>query len=193
MDSREGMGNGRTERMRRWLELFIGVLLKHESFKEEVSGWDMEIFLMSAQLHDVGKIAVADHLLNKSDTLTKDEYGELKTHADFGLKVIQQIKESIDDVILLYHAEALAGSHHEKWDGTGYPQGLKGKEIPLQGRLMAIVDVYNAMTSDRPHRGMIFHKDAVDIIKSLKGTHFDPELVEVFLEHEKEFERVGDI
>ena len=193
MDIRGGMKKGHTERMKRYLEVFINVLLKHESFKEEVSGWDIDIFLMSAQLHDIGKIAVADHLLNKSDTLTEDEYEELKTHTDLGFKIVQQIKENINDASLLYHAEALAGHHHEKWDGTGYPHGLKGKGIPLQGRLMGIVDVYDALTNDRPHRGMIFHREAVDIIKSLSGKHFDPELVEVFLEHEKEFEKVRDV
>jgi len=92
---------------------------------------------------------------------------------------------------LLRHAEVLAKTHHEKWDGTGYPKGLKGKEIPLQGRIMTIVDVYNALTNNRPHRCMYNHKEAVDIVKSLSGTQFDPDLVEVFLEHEDEFERAG--
>ena len=191
VDIRGGSEKGQTERMRRYLEVFIGALLTHDKFREEVSSWNIEIFLMSAQLQDVGKIAIADSLLHKTGRLTDDEYENVKAHADFGVKVVQQIKGSVDDESLLRHAEALAGSHHEKWDGTGYPQGLKGREIPLQGRLMAIVDVYDALTSSRPHRDMMTHREAVDIIKSLSGMHFDPELVEVFLEHEKEFKRTG--
>ena len=191
VDIRGGMTSGHVERMRRYLRLFVDVLLEDDTYKEEVSAWDVDIFLMSAQLHDVGKIAVSDIVLNKTGKLTEDEFADVKRHAEFGVRIIQQIKENVDDGNLLQHAEALTGSHHEKWDGTGYPNGLKGKEIPLQGRIMAIVDVYDALTNHRPHRSMLNHKEAIGIVKNLSGTQFDPDLVEIFLEHEKEFERAG--
>jgi len=144
-------------------------------------------------LHDVGKIAVADRVLNKAKELTDEEYEKIKGHADFGVKIIQKVKENVENGNLLYHAEALTGSHYEKWDGSGYPRGLKGEEIPLQGRIMAIVDVYDALTTDRPHRAKKTHEEAVEIIGNSGGTQFDPDLVDVFLENEKEFETAGDV
>ena len=191
VDIRGGMANGHSERMRRYLRLFVDILSKDGDYAEEIASWDKEIFLMSAQLHDVGKIAVSDSVLNKEGKLTADEYSDVKRHADFGVEVIQQIMKDVDDRSLLHHAEVLAGTHHEKWDGAGYPNGLKGKEIPLQGRIMALVDVYDALTNNRPHRGMMNHREAVSIVRNLSGTQFDPGLVRIFLEHEAEFEKVG--
>ena len=179
-----------TERIRRYLEIFIFALLRYERYKPEVSSWDISLFLVSSQLHDVGKLAVAENILYKTDKLTDDELEDVKIHTDYGVKIIQQIKEHSSNSSLLYHAETLAGSHHERWDGTGYPQGLKGEDIPLQGRLMAIIDVYDALTTDRPHRRMLPHKAAVAIIRNGSGTHFDPNLVKIFLECENEFNEV---
>ena len=187
VDARDSRGSGQTERLRRYLEIFINALLMRENYKMEVSSWDIDIFLMSAQMYDVGKIAVADHILNKNRKLTHDEYESVKSHVDHGVKFINQVKENVEDETLLHHAEIMAGSHHEKWDGTGYPAGLKGRGIPLQGRIIAIVDVYNALTTNRPHREKKGHEEAVEIIMNGAGTQFDPELVEVFLECEKEF------
>jgi len=181
---------GATENVQQCLKIFINALSAHEEYKNEISGWDADLFLISAQLHDVGKIAVNHNILNKAGKLTEDEYKSIKNHTDFGVKIVHQIRDTVEDSNLLHHAEVLAGSHHEKWDGTGYPLGLKGSAIPLQGRIMAIVDVYSALVSDRPHRKKKSHKEAVDIIRRCSGTHFDPDLIEVFLEHEKEFEKI---
>jgi putative two-component system response regulator len=109
----------------------------------------------------------------------------MKNHVDYGVQVIQKLKSQIDHMNVLNHAEALTGSHHERWDGTGYPNGLKGYGIPLQGRIMAVVDVYDALTSDRPHRKRKTHEEAVEIIRSGSGTHFDPGIVNTFLENEE--------
>ena len=184
-----GKEHDHVERMRRYLEIFVNALSTCEAYKNEVLSWDIDLFLMSAQLHDVGKISVTDNILNKIDTLTSDEFEIVKSHVDFGGKVIQQIKDNIENGSLLHHAEAIAESHHERWDGTGYPRRLKGDDIPLQGRIMAITDVYDALTTDRPHRKKKTHKEAVEIIIYGKGTHFDPGLVDVFLENENEFEK----
>ena len=189
VDVRGGTADGHTERMRRYLKRFVRILANYKDY-EEVLTWDTDIFLMSAQLHDVGKIAVPDSILNKSEKLTDEEIANVQYHADFGVKIIQKIRENVDDGSLLHHAEALAGSHHEKWDGSGYPLGLKGTGIPLQGRIMAIIDVYDALTNHRPHRNMYGHREAVDIIRALSGTQFDPGLVEIFLEHENAFEGI---
>jgi putative two-component system response regulator len=155
---------------------------------KKIAKWNIGFLLSSAQLHDLGKIAIPDNILNKPDKLTSEEYEEIKSHANFGVKVVREIEEKTSDSDLRHHAEALVGSHHERWDGTGYPLGLKGEAIPLQGRLMAIVDVYDALTTDRPQRKMMSHDEAVKIIKANGGTQFDPELVRVFIDHEKEFQ-----
>jgi len=189
--ARSGKEQGYVERMRMYLNLIVNASLRHMSFKEVVSEWDIELFLLSAQMHDVGNIAVADHILNKPEELSDREFDDIINHVDFGVKIIRQIKENIKDGGLLHHAEMLVGSHHEKWDGTGYPRGLKGKKIPLQGRIMAIVDVYDALTTARPHRGGKTHNEAVEIIKNGAGTQFDPELIDVFLECESDFEKVA--
>jgi len=189
VDLRGGMESGYTERMRHYLEILISAMMNYNHYWKAIASWDIDIFLMSAQLHDLGKMAIADQILNKRGKLTPEEFEGVKTHTDFGIKIIQQIKENVNDSTALRHAEAMAGCHHEKWDGTGYPFGLKGENIPLQGRLMAIVDVYDALTTNRPQREKMQHKEAVEVIINGSGTHFDPELVRIFLECESEFER----
>jgi putative two-component system response regulator len=188
VDIRSCTEGGHTQSMRRYLEIFIKALLKHERYKKEVSAWNIDLFLMSAKLHDVGKIAVNDSILSKAEELTDEEIEDVKNHVDWGVKVISQIKENVDNGRLLHHAEVLVGSHHEKWDGTGYPLGLKGRGIPLEGRIMAIVDTYEALINDRPHRGRKTHEEAVETIRNSGGTHFDPDRVENCLEYEDELE-----
>jgi putative two-component system response regulator len=182
----------RVNRMRYYLEVFIEAILNHDSYRDEVLTWDIGVFLMSSQLHDIGNLTVSDTILKKSDRLTEEEYEQIKEHTSFGAKIVQQVKENISNGSLLHHAEALVGNHHEKWDGTGYPHGLRGNEIPLQGRIMAIVDVYDALTTDKPYRESKTHSEAVETIKNESGTHFDPVLVEVFLENEAKFADVAN-
>ena len=123
----------------------------------------------------------------KPGSLTKDEFEEMKKHADFGVEIIKRIEKNTSENAFLQYAEILAGTHHEKWDGTGYPNGLKGDEIPLAGRLMAIVDVYDALTNNRPYKKAFTHAEAVDIIKNGAGSHFDAQIVQIFLLHSEEF------
>ena len=185
---RGGTMEDRAERIKHYLNIFIGALLQHPVYSEELSKWDLEMFLVTAQLHDVGDIVVSDSILNKTEILTNENLTNVEYHADFGVKIIQTIRDSVEDEGLLHHAEILAGSHHEKWDGSGHPKGLRGEEIPLQGRIMALIDVYDALTNDRPYRDLIDHGEVVNIIKNLSGTQFDPGLVDIFVENEKHFE-----
>ena len=192
VDIRESSEGGNNARLQKYLRIFIDALLKSDAYKDEVKTWDIDIFLISAALYDVGKIAVHDNILNKSERLTEKELNDARAHANFGVEIVKKIREDLDEGALLHQAEALVGSHHEKWDGTGYPLGLRGTGIPLQGRVMAVVDVYNALISKRPHRDMISHEEAVEVIKSYSGKHFDPGLVNIFIEHEKEFYRASE-
>ena len=190
VDVRDKLEGINSENILNCLKMFIEALLTRERYRDEVSQWDLEIFLLAAQLHDVGKFAIKDELLKKPERFTSEEFETIKGHADFGVQVISHSKGEIDRSDLLRQAEALIGSHHERWDGSGYPLGLKGEAIPLQGRVMAIIDVYEALTSNRPHRKKISHDEAVKLIKSNSGKDFDPELVDIFMENEKRFSEV---
>ncbi len=155
-------------------------MIRQNVYADEVKNWDFKFFPQSAQLHDVGKIAIRDDILMKPAKLTADEFNEMKKHTFFGEKVIEKIQENARESVFLTHAKIMAGTHHEKWDGSGYPRGIAGLEIPLQGRLMAIVDVYDALISERPYKKPFPPDQSLKIIKEGSGVHFDPALVEVF-------------
>jgi len=156
-------------------------------YTDEIANWDIPLLIMSSQLHDVGKISIRDNLLLKPGKLTTDEFEEMKKHTIYGINIIKRIESTTIDNDFLHHAEVFAGTHHERWDGTGYPNGLSGTDIPLQGRLMAIVDVYDALTNDRPYKKAFEHETAVEIIKEGMGTQFDPVLCGLFVDNEKAF------
>jgi putative two-component system response regulator len=187
VEFRDNITGGHIERTQNFLSSFLGFLLDHGVYVEEFSRWDLNLFVMSSQLHDVGKISIKDSILMKPGELTSEEFEEMKKHAIYGRQIIEKIEASTPENAFLKHARIFAGSHHEKWNGSGYPDGLKGDEIPLQGRLMAIVDVYDALTNDRPYKKAFTHEEAVKIISEGSGKHFDPLLCDIFMQHEKEF------
>jgi len=187
VERRDYTTGGHIERTTHYLGILLNAMQKRNLHAEEIASWDRELALYSAQLHDVGKIAIRDSVLQKPDKLTPEEFEEIKTHTVVGEQVIEGLKKNTDDQEFLEHAGIFAATHHEKWDGSGYPRGLKGEEIPLQGRLLAIADVYDALTSNRPYKKAFTHKEAVDIIAKGRGTHFDPVLLDLFLEVNEEF------
>ena len=150
----------------------------------------MEFFLSSAQLHDVGKIAITDLILNKPDKLEPEEYEIMKTHVAVGVEATEKIMKETTEHVFLHHALQIAGAHHEKWDGSGYPAGLSGNTIPLEGRLMAIADVYDALVMERPYKKAFSHEKACEIIEEGAGTHFDPTLVDVFKKVANKFDQI---
>jgi len=187
VETRDETTGGHVERTQIYLELLVNELLRTGVYKDEVSAWDKSILLSSAQLHDVGKIGISDLILNKPGKLTDEEFDIIKRHCDKGELVISQIIERSDNDMSLEHAKRFAAYHHEKWDGTGYPRGLSGEAIPLEGRIMAIADVYDALVSKRPYKEPFSHEQAVEIIQKGSGTHFDPQIVEAFLNVEEDF------
>jgi putative two-component system response regulator len=191
VEYRDNVTGGHITRTQGFLDIMLYALVESGLYNEEVSTWDKGLVLQSAQLHDVGKIAIKDAILSKPGKLDPDEFEQVKEHTIFGEKIIDKIKESTSECTFLEYAKTFIATHHEKWDGSGYPRGLKGEEIPLLGRLMAIVDVYDALISARPYKDAFSHEEAVKTIKESSGTHFDPALVEIFLKYEKEFEKVG--
>jgi putative two-component system response regulator len=156
-------------------------------YVDEISKWDIEKMISSARMHDLGKISITDIIVNKPDKLSTEEYEIIKTHAHEGERIINEIIARTGEGEFLNNARLFAGSHHEHWDGTGYPHGKKGMEIPLQGRIMAIVDVYDALVSERPYKKAFSHDEAVKIIMESAGTQYDPKIADVFFQVKDEF------
>lgn len=144
----------------------------------------------AAPLHDIGKIGISDSILMKPGSLTDDEFSIIKTHTLIGAAALQRVQEQYPRNSFVNMGAELARSHHEKWSGTGYPDGLAGDSIPLSGRIMALVDVYDAISSKRPYKDACSHEETVEIIRHDFGTHFDPIVVQAFLRIEKAFERI---
>ena len=167
------------ERTQMYMDIMINAMKEYAVYKEEVSKYDIELVLQSSQMHDVGKIAVRDAVLLKPGKLDPDEFEDIKLHTSYGEKIIQRMKENTDEHDFLEYARILAISHHEKWDGSGYPHGLFGEEIPLLGRIMAVCDVYDALVSARPYKEAFSHETAMEIIGDGREKHFDPKLVDV--------------
>jgi putative two-component system response regulator len=159
----------------------VGAMLERNIYRDEFSSWDIELFLQSSQLHDVGKISIHDNILLKPAKLTEDEFEEMKKHAIFGEEIIDRIQKNTHENAFLTHAKIMAGSHHERWDGSGYPRGAVGESIPLQGRIMAIADVYDALVSKRPYKEAFSHERAMQIMRESRGSHFDPGILDVFI------------
>jgi putative two-component system response regulator len=181
VESRDDITGGHIERTRRWVEILVEALRDTPQYGQEVAQWDIKLLLQSSQLHDVGKIAISDRILQKPGRLTPEEFEEMKKHAAFGVQIIENIEARTSACDFLEYAKIFAGTHHEKWDGTGYPHNLAEEEIPLQGRIMALADVYDALTSDRPYKKAFTHEEAVKIILEGKGVQFDPVLTDIFI------------
>ena len=190
-ECRDDITGSHIERTQGYLHVLIDALIDDDLYKSEVSTWDIELVLQSAQLHDVGKIVVDDKILRKPGKLTPDEFEEIKIHTIYCDNIIERIKKNTSQHDFLEQARLMASTHHERWDGSGYPKGLKGAAIPLQGRLMAIADVYDALVSERPYKSAFTHEKSICIIKSERGTHFDPHLVDVFLSVSDEFRSIS--
>lgn len=190
VEYRDDITGNHIERTKRYLQIIVDELIRSGIYRDTTERWNLEFLFQSALLHDVGKIAIKDSILLKPGRLTFDEFEVMKTHTTYGVKIIEKIESSTTERDFLSHAKILAGTHHEHWDGSGYPKGLKGEDIPLQGRLMAIVDVYDALTSERPYKNAFSHEDAVQILTDSSGSHFDPALIQLFLNRADDFEQV---
>jgi putative two-component system response regulator len=165
-----------------------------EWYRDHIPGGtdlDIEILGKSASLHDIGKVGVPDHILFKPGPLTTEEFNLMKNHTIKGWDTIRKAQEGLPTDNFLSYAEEIAYTHHEKWDGSGYPRGLKGTQIPLSGRLMAVADVYDALVSPRVYKKAMPHSEAVKTILAGGGSHFDPELVRGFGDISESFRQIA--
>jgi putative two-component system response regulator len=195
VERRDEVSGGHVERTRKYVEVLLDVLIKNNIYQDVVSSWEKELVLQSTFLYDLGKISIKDAILLKPGKLAENEYDEMKKHTLMGVKIIDDIKAEMrqdsDENSVLDYARVFAGFHHEKWDGSGYPYGLKGYNIPLPGRLMAIADVYDALIAQRSYKKSYTHEEAAEIIAQGKGTHFDPVLVNLFMSVTDKFRNIS--
>ncbi|MCT4584765.1 MAG: response regulator [Peptostreptococcaceae bacterium] len=189
-ESRDPETGGHIIRTKYYVKLLAEELKKSNKYINITDEYVYNLFIC-APLHDVGKIAVEDRILKKPDKLTKEEFEEMKKHTIYGKNAFINAEKTLGKNSFLKLAAEIAYTHHEKWDGSGYPQGLKGEDIPISGRLMALADVYDALISNRVYKPPFSHEKVVSIIKSDSNTHFDPFLVELFLSIQHEFYEIA--
>lgn len=185
---------GHIKRTQNYVKALAIKLQGHPKFGDFFNANTIEQLFKSAPLHDIGKVGVRDSILLKPGKLTDEEFEEMKKHTQYGSDTIFRVELELGDALaqsFLSFAREIAYTHQEKWDGSGYPQGLKGEEIPISGRLMALADVYDALISRRVYKPPFTHSKAVEVITEGKGLHFDPDIVDAFLDIHEEFRQVA--
>ncbi len=181
IESRDGNTGEHVKNTANHVGLLANAALEAGLYPEVITPHFVSMVQKAAPLHDVGKIVVPDQILNKPGRLTPEEFEVIKTHASEGGAIVRNILSGVTDPEYTYVAANIATYHHEKWDGSGYPEGLAGENIPVSARIMAIADVYDALISKRVYKGPIPIDKALNIIEEESGTHFDPQLAELFL------------
>jgi adenylate cyclase len=182
-ETRDAETGRHSRRTQQYARLLANELSRYAEYREQLTPDRIDLLSSLAPLHDIGKVGIPDHILNKPGALTEDELAEMRRHPVLGRDVILKAEQRVgvrDDVTLAM-AKDIVYTHHERWDGTGYPQGLRGTQIPVAGRVMAIVDVYDAAVSRNLYRPSMTHDQAVDLITRGRGTHFDPAVVDAFV------------
>nr|MCR5618768.1 HD domain-containing protein [Lachnospiraceae bacterium] len=191
VESRDKCTGDHIKKTAGYVRLILDLLKENEVYPGQVNDEYIQSVINSAPLHDLGKIKISDLILNKSAKLDDDEYENMKQHTLFGKDVIERAKMLSPGSDYLDEALNLATYHHEKWDGSGYPKGLKGEEIPLSARIMAISDVFDALLSKRSYKNPFTFEQAMNIIKEGSGTSFDPKLVELFVNNEERVKAIA--
>ncbi len=180
------------QRIERYMRVLCRALSHDPKYTGVMSEETIRLMVQLAPIHDVGKVGVPDHILRKAGSLTAEELLVIRQHVVFGRDVLQKASDrsGLNDETFFRTAYELVYSHHERWDGRGYPQGLSGEGIPLAARLMAVADVYDALVSKRVYKEAFSHQEAVRIITAESARHFDPDVVQAFLRAEAEFRRI---
>ena len=190
-DAETGRHSRRTQQYAR---LLAEQLSTQPDFRAHLTAERIDLLSSLAPLHDIGKVGIPDHILNKPGPLTADEQAAMRKHPELGRDVIlrAEARVGVRDDVTLAMAKDIVYTHHERWDGTGYPQGLRGTDIPVAGRVIALVDMYDAVRARSLYQRCLSHEDTVQLIVKDRGTHFDPAVVEAFLNVSARFESVSD-
>ena len=187
-EARDPETGNHIRRTQRYVKRLAVQLKEHPRFSDFLTPQNITSLYKSAPLHDIGKVGIADNILLKPGKLTDEEFDEMKKHTIYGRDAIVSAVKSMNSADnFLVFAHEIAYSHQEKWDGSGYPEGLAGEDIPISARLMAVADVYDALISRRVYKPPFPHEKAVAIIQEGKGSHFDPDMVDAFMEVADDF------
>ena len=187
-ESRDDDTGAHIERTASFCRLLASKAMHHSNYSGEINEKFLETIYKASPLHDIGKVGIPDSILLKPGKLTDEEFAQMKQHVIIGYRTIAEIQKEYKNNEFLRMGMEICRYHHEKWNGSGYPEGISGEEIPLSARIMAIADVYDALRSKRVYKEAYSHEKSREIIVSSKVTHFDPVLVELFIGSEKEFE-----
>ena len=191
-ETRDNETGAHIQRTQSYVRLLATRLSDHPRFATTLNNKYIEVLSRSAPLHDIGKVGIPDHILLKPGKLTPEEWGIMKTHTLLGCEAIALAERDIDTTVeFLTQAKEIARSHHERWDGTGYPDGLAGDAIPLSARLMAIADVFDALISKRVYKPAIAFSEVHRIMQEGRDKHFDPDIIDNFLAGYQEFEAIA--
>jgi putative two-component system response regulator len=186
-------GDNHIRRTQHYVRALAQHLQRHPRFAQDLSDENIELLYRSVPLHDIGKVGIPDRILLKPGVLDREEFEVMKLHAVYGRDTIMLVEKHIGGTNgFLMFAREIAHSHQEKWDGSGYPDRLAGEQIPLSARLMAVADVYDALISRRVYKPAFTHRQALDVMRKGRGTHFDPDVLDAFFEIEGQFAAIAE-
>jgi putative two-component system response regulator len=188
IECRDGNTGGHVQRTKKYVSLLGNLVLDKGLYADKLNRRELDLIARAAPLHDIGKIGISDHILLKEGRFEPDEFDVMKRHTTIGAGIIDHMFQKAPTQHYLIYAKKIALSHHEQYDGQGYPEGLAGDEIPLCSRIMAVADVYDALVEDRIYRPALSHSSAVHIIRDGRGTTFDPVLVDIFIDNHTLFD-----
>ena len=191
-ETRDNETGNHIRRTQHYIRLLCNYLRDKAGYKEYLDDKTIDLLFKSAPLHDIGKVGVSDKVLLKPGPLNDDEWHEMKKHPQIGYETLLNTEKQLGRSSFLDIAGEIALTHHEKWDGSGYPQGLKAEEIPIPGRLMALADVYDALISKRVYKEAFSHHKSAELIAGMKGSHFDPCIVDAFEQLKDEFKAIAE-
>jgi putative two-component system response regulator len=190
-ESRDSDTGAHLERVRTYSRIIAEHLATQPKYRDTINADFVRLIYLTSPLHDIGKVATPDSVLLKPGPLTRDEFEIMKTHTTHGAATLEAALQEYPSAHYLRMARDIAASHHEWYDGTGYPLGLSGEAIPLCGRIVALADVYDALTSRRIYKEAYSHQRARDIVLAARGSHFDPDVVDAFVANEAKFQSIG--
>lgn len=190
-ESRDPETGKHLDRVRTFSRVLAQQLAEEPEFTDLIDGEFIRLVYATSPLHDIGKVGISDSVLLKPGKLTPDEFTQMKEHARIGAETLDAAFQKYPQARFLRIAREIAASHHERWDGTGYPEGLSGEEIPLSARIVSVADVYDALTTKRVYKDAFPHEQAVEIIREGSGTQFDPRIVTGFLKIAEEWRQIA--
>ena len=192
-ETRDSDTGNHIRRIQHYVKALAQALKDHPRFADQLDRQAISLLFQSAPLHDIGKFGIPDRILLKPSRLSPEEFEIMKTHTTLGFEAIELAEKALGlQAPMLRTAKEIVLSHQEKWDGSGYPQGLKGDAIPMSARLMAVADVYDALISQRVYKAAVPHDRAVQIVFQGRGAHFDPDMVDAFIGIQDEFQAIAE-